>query len=199
MAEERLGRDGSRLKIGTGVVLAVALGGVLFGWLEVVLSSDQPPPPVDQADQLDAFAVAACETQRKAKDDPGGTLTALVKGAVSMGFEVEETVAAMARRCRVATERGGQAMGPREVIYTVEGDGPVSLTLTNEHGGIEQSTVELPYRRVLHLAKGDHVHLAAQNEGRGQITCRIEVEGKMVSTSTSEGEFHIAVCDGMVP
>ena len=44
---------------------------------------------------------------------------------------------------------------------------------------------------------GEFVYISAQNEGEyGSVTCRITVDGVVVSENTSSGAYGIATCEG---
>lgn len=94
----------------------------------------------------------------------------------------------------------------REVVYEVEGSGGASsagVTVTTPTG-TEQATPSLPLRNqagelgVTHeFGPGEFVYVSAQNEGEyGSVTCRITVDGVVVSENTSSGAYGIATCEG---
>ena len=70
--------------------------------------------------------------------------------------------------------------------------------------GTEQATPSLPLRNqagelgVTHeFGPGEFVYVSAQNEGEyGSVTCRITVDGVVVSENTSSGAYGIATCEG---
>lgn len=85
------------------------------------------------------------------------------------------------------------------VIYEVTGfASSVSLTYENESGNTEQRTsARLPYRKTMYVEPGAFLYLSAQNNtGSGTLECKIIVNGQVVETATSSGEFAIATCSG---
>lgn len=106
---------------------------------------------------------------------------------------VAEQVAAEARRVSVA-----------EVAYFVEGTARTAQITVETPTGIQQNVVSLPLRNKqgglgLHFEflRGEFVYISAQNQGAlGTVTCRIEVDGRPVSTNTSSGAYSVVTCDG---
>lgn len=90
----------------------------------------------------------------------------------------------------------------REVVYEVEGDGAYSDVTAQTPTGVVQSTVELPMqtasggRVTERFQAGESVRLSAQSRDGRTITCRITIDGRVVSENTSTGEFAIASCEG---
>lgn len=105
---------------------------------------------------------------------------------------------------------GGDAAATR-VVFFAEGEGTTgaSVTMRSESGGTIQLDVSLPMRNEDtgepglpsdRFKRGDFLYISAQNkEETGSITCRIEVNGKVVDEATSSGAYKIASCQGKVP
>lgn len=90
--------------------------------------------------------------------------------------------------------------GSVRVDYLVKGTARrASLTYTNAQGGIEQREVSVPWETRLDVPHGTFVSISAQNSGSGTITCVIMTDLTQFKTSTSEGEYKIASCSGLVP
>lgn len=97
------------------------------------------------------------------------------------------------------------------VVFYAEGQGTTagSITLRTESGGTVQKDVALPMTDKATGAmgissdlfkRGGALYLSLQNkEADGSVTCRIEVDGKVVDEATSSGGFKIATCVGKVP
>jgi hypothetical protein len=93
-----------------------------------------------------------------------------------------------------------------EVLYEVEGSATgANLTMESATGTVQANGKAVPLvnktsgKRGLTftMPRGHFVYLSAQNEGsRGSITCRITVDGIVVSTNTSSGAYTIASCKG---
>jgi hypothetical protein len=75
------------------------------------------------------------------------------------------------------------------------------LTLQTENGGTSQAVVDLPFNGPsTSFHPGDFLYLSVQNQqGIGSVTCRITVDGVVVSENTSSGGYTIATCQGSVP
>lgn len=96
------------------------------------------------------------------------------------------------------------SVGPSKVTYKVTGSaGAVSITLQTPTG-TRQEDISPPLSNKAGGAglefmfdPGSFVYIAAQNQGVvGNVTCRIEIGGKVVSENTSAGEYGIAQCYG---
>lgn len=73
------------------------------------------------------------------------------------------------------------------------------LTYENAQGGTEQRDVGLPWSQTYTMKTGDFAYISAQlDNGVGQITCTIYVDGTEWKTSTSSGQYVIASCSGSV-
>lgn len=102
----------------------------------------------------------------------------------------------------------------RTVVYEVFDPGAnavtserrnASVTLTTPTG-VQQATPDLPMKMktgemgfTQTFKSGSFVSIMAQNKnGSGRITCRIKVDGKVISQNTSSGSYAIAQCSGTV-
>ncbi|MFC9419921.1 MmpS family transport accessory protein, partial [Bacillus mobilis] len=98
--------------------------------------------------------------------------------------------------------------GTRSVLYEVEGTAEaVNITYQKSTGMAQQSDLSVPLTRkgtsqrgiTFSMNRGDFVYISAQNQGSsGTVTCRISVDGVVVSTVTSRGGYTIATCDGTI-
>jgi hypothetical protein len=61
-----------------------------------------------------------------------------------------------------------------------------------------RSPVQLPWRTEFDVSQGFIPTITAQNAGEGPISCRITVDGMVVSDVTSDGENAVATCTGNV-
>jgi hypothetical protein len=93
-----------------------------------------------------------------------------------------------------------------QVLYEVEGTAKgVDVTLEAETGTSQLNDKAVPLANkttgkkglTYSMSRGHFVYLSAQNQGSsGTITCRITVDGTVVSTNTSSGGYAIASCKG---
>lgn len=84
-----------------------------------------------------------------------------------------------------------------------------SITLRTADGGTSQQTgVALPLRTKAGaigltysgFKTGESVYLSVQNaDSAGSVTCRILVDGTIISENTSDGAYTIATCSSRVP
>jgi len=100
---------------------------------------------------------------------------------------------------------------PPHVVFYAEGDGTSTgaVTLRSESGGVLQKDVKLPMGDETtgtpgtasdQFKRGADLYISLQNkEAAGKVTCRIEVDGKVIDQATSEGPYKVAVCTGKVP
>ncbi len=96
----------------------------------------------------------------------------------------------------------------RKVVYEVEGTAKsVDITIETPSGTSQQQNLKVPLESKdghvglrFEMERGDFVYVAAQNQGSsGTVTCRITVDGVIVSKVTSSGAYAIASCDGSAP
>lgn len=99
------------------------------------------------------------------------------------------------------------------VLYEAEGAGARGLrsariTLQSADGGTQQSEINLPLKNrqggtgitIPGFSTGAFVYLSVQNtDAAGSVTCRITVDGTVISENTSSGGYVIASCKGRVP
>ena len=93
---------------------------------------------------------------------------------------------------------------PVQVKYEVEGTASsVDITIETPSGTSQGSDKSVPLRTdagngiTLSFPRGSFVYISAQNQGEdGTVTCRITVDGEVVSENTSSGAYSIATCDG---
>lgn len=104
-----------------------------------------------------------------------------------------------------ATESPTATIGPvsYEVTYRIEADpdAVVQLTYANGRGGTSQEDgIVTPWELTVTMQSGDVAYISAQNrQYRSEISCYIEVNGKVGASSTSEGTFVVTTCSGRLP
>jgi Mycobacterium membrane protein len=76
--------------------------------------------------------------------------------------------------------------------------GYVTFTATQPGTIAPLTPVRLPWRTEFDAAHGFIPTITAQNSGDGAISCRIAVNGRVVSEVTSEGPFGVVTCTGSV-
>lgn len=94
----------------------------------------------------------------------------------------------------------------RTVLYEVEGTATgASLTIATPSGTRQVSDAAVPVTREasgergleMTVAPGEFLYISAQNNhDTGTITCRITVDGVVISENSSSGAYAIASCSG---
>jgi hypothetical protein len=87
-----------------------------------------------------------------------------------------------------------------EVVYEVTGDGPASITYTDEAGRPRQlRDVDLPWRTELTVPSRALIMLIAVRGGtdEGDIGCRLDVDGAEVSAREASGFIASANCSSI--
>lgn len=92
------------------------------------------------------------------------------------------------------------------VVYEVDGTVPYASVTLKTPDGIEQIEPDVPLVTqagdtglTYTFPAGDFVSVSAQKtagQGRGEITCRISVDGVVIAENTSTAQFGVASCDG---
>lgn len=97
---------------------------------------------------------------------------------------------------------GGGAGRELKVKYEVTGDGPVQIVYAQrlDAGPKRLSNAELPWKLDVEMMAPTFASVTAIRSGseRGSITCKLIVDGEVVSTVTKEGLFATAACSKMV-
>ncbi|MGH3731274.1 MAG: MmpS family transport accessory protein [Micromonosporaceae bacterium] len=98
----------------------------------------------------------------------------------------------------LANEIDRVATTKHTIVYEVTGDGSAhSITYAStDSGGTEQRTrAKLPWRKKT-TSKGlwNSYHVVARNSAEGSITCRISIDGKVVTENTSTGGYAVVTC-----
>jgi hypothetical protein len=126
-----------------------------------------------------------------------GVLIPLLAGAITWLAPHIDTTVAPAGHTVIYNAEGEGARGIRTASYTIE-------TLN----GSEQGVTNLPLKAkngstgltLPGFKTGAFVYLSVQNrDASGSVTCRITVDGYVVSENTSVGGYTIATCKGRVP
>ncbi len=79
------------------------------------------------------------------------------------------------------------------VTYRVEGGGSADVTFTNDQGGSSQeSPVRLPWEKIQMFQWGSTLYVSAQAHSYDHLVVSILVDGKVIKSSESTGEYVIA-------
>lgn len=96
----------------------------------------------------------------------------------------------------VSAAAGG---GPATVLYEVTGPestNNITYSANGTAGIAQENGAAAPWSKEVQFEDGSFrvATLTAQNAGGGDITCRITVDGEVVSETTSSGEFAVVSC-----
>jgi len=93
----------------------------------------------------------------------------------------------------------GAFIGTQDIEYVVSGSADnASITYINSQGGMEQRTVNVPWRHQVEMKAGSYVSLIATNNGYGSIACEIRLNGTAWKKSVSTAPFGFASCAGTI-
>jgi hypothetical protein len=87
------------------------------------------------------------------------------------------------------------------LVYRVDGESrQASITYENESGDTSQETeATLPWEESFSVEEGSFAYVSAQRGGApGDITCTIELDGVVMESNTSSGEYSICTASGSV-
>lgn len=117
----------------------------------------------------------------------------------------DEHYAEFAKTGETELEHDRRCPGPAKLVrYQVSGSAAYASMTLATGTGTAQGDYDLPLRtksgeRGLSacFAPGDFLYISAQLPvGSGDISCSIEVDGKVISRNTSNGAYAIVTCDG---
>lgn len=157
------------------------------------------PPPADGADHVVDFPWWRRH------------LSLIIIGALALVVVITVASTASGRAAREEAERQAkvdafvEAMTPVNVVYQVEGDGTYADLTMATPTGTTQVSAKLPLKNksngdlVQSFDRGDFVYLSGQIQNGSWLTCRITVDGKVISENTATGDYAIATCDGTAP
>jgi hypothetical protein len=74
------------------------------------------------------------------------------------------------------------------------------ITIENASGGTEQKTVDVPWSETFEAELGQFVYVSAQSQDDADrtINCEIQVNGTVLESAESRGQYVIASCSGSV-
>lgn len=87
-----------------------------------------------------------------------------------------------------------------EVVYEVGGTaGSVGLSMRNASGALEQHDITPPWQTSFTAESYQRVVVNARNQtNAGTVTCRILVDGQIISEGESRGGFKTVRCEGLL-
>lgn len=156
------------------------------------------------------------EQQPRAKDHTARNVLLVIGGFFLLVAAITATLIATNESPGSAATSTPSVVSPvvspsvHTVTYQAAGDGTNAgtYTLRSSDGGTRQGDADLPLMnkaggnglQLSGFESGDFVYLSIQNDnGYGSVTCRIVVDGQVVSQNTSTGGYTIATCQGQVP
>jgi hypothetical protein len=136
-----------------------------------------------------------------------GTPTDVFPGAADGSTPVTDQVSvAETASARPLAERHPASPVPvpianAHVRYEIDGPawaGFVTFTTARPGLAVPETPIQLPWRTEFDASPGFIPTITAQNAGDGAISCRISVNGAVVSDVTSDGTHGVATCTGNV-
>jgi hypothetical protein len=168
--------------------------------------------PTGGTTDLDSLAEQGCaRLEADVRGDTHETLAEVLEEGLDQGHPHPVLRSAMLSRCepvlRVADRKGEparlaervreQRTAEPEITYTVTGTASTVMVTYVKPGGMEQGTYRVPWEHTIRVKPGEFVSVSAQNQGEsGTVTCAILRNRRSISTSTSDGAYAIAMCDG---
>ena len=86
----------------------------------------------------------------------------------------------------------------KTIRYEVDGAAAATnVTYMFDHGQEQDTKVTLPWSKEFTAGQGFQVFVVnAQNAGTGSISCRILVDGTVITEKTSNGQYAVVLCSG---
>jgi hypothetical protein len=85
--------------------------------------------------------------------------------------------------------------GDKTIIMEVTGAKKADITYGLNSDQSQANGAKVPWKKTLKSSEALTIGtLVAQNKGDGKITCTIKVNGKVVKTNSSEGEYAVVTC-----
>lgn len=93
---------------------------------------------------------------------------------------------------------GCNLFGEPEIQYYVMASDEVSITISGEGESTEQFTISnFPWTKEFTAERGDFLYVSAQvREYNGWVQTQIKVDGKVIDSAESRGDFVIATSSG---
>jgi hypothetical protein len=93
-----------------------------------------------------------------------------------------------------ATTSAGDAK--KSIVLEVTGPAKADITYLLNSDTSQENGRKLPWKKTLTSSEAATiVSLSAQNSGSGTITCKITMNGKVVKTNKSKGQYSIVSCE----
>lgn len=134
----------------------------------------------------------------------GGLIVLIVILAVAVPKGSAPTSATTSSGGGGASAQPADTSSGTENVVTYEVTGPAKASVTYMTEGFQTAQVQdakLPFRKDIQftndVGKFSGLSLVAQNSGaKGDITCRILLDGKEVASNTSSGAYAVVTCTG---
>lgn len=87
----------------------------------------------------------------------------------------------------------------RTVRYEVSGASAADMTFqTGSQDTSQETGAAVPWQDSETMSDGDFYYIAAQNNGGGTISCSVYVDGALIDTNSSSGDYAICTASGTV-
>jgi hypothetical protein len=123
----------------------------------------------------------------------------LVVGVGIVAFVIGAVAVAKHARDTTPTDAPATTAAGHVVVYQVDGTaGTADVTYLTRGGEEQQNGTLLPFaKHMTDSEAGSLLSLVAQSKSPdGSVTCRIVVDGRVISEHTSSGGYAVVSCDG---
>lgn len=94
-----------------------------------------------------------------------------------------------------AEAAGSNSDAKKNIVLEVTGPAKADITYLLNSDTSQDSDAALPWKKTLSTSEAlTIVNLSAQNSGSGTITCKITMNGKVVKTNKSKGQYAVVTC-----
>jgi hypothetical protein len=118
-------------------------------------------------------------------------LTAFAAVAIGCGSRGEDTTGPGDQDTGTST---GGTDAKRTVILEVTGPKTADTTYGLNVDQSQENGAKVPWKKTLTTEDLTVATVVAQNKGKGKISCKITVDGKVAKTNPSSGEYAVATC-----
>ncbi|MCZ7478892.1 MmpS family transport accessory protein [Micromonospora sp. WMMC273] len=85
--------------------------------------------------------------------------------------------------------------GKKSIVMEVSGPSKADITFGISGDQSQEQGAELPWKKTLTSGEAFLIPtIVAQSKGSGTITCKITIDGKLVKTNSSKGQFAVVTC-----
>lgn len=92
-------------------------------------------------------------------------------------------------------DTGKKDDGKKTIVFEVVGPKSADVTYGVSGDQSQDNGAKLPWKKTVTSGEAFLIPtVVAQSKGQGKITCKISIDGKLVKTNSSSGEFAVVTC-----